>query len=230
MNNTEFIEVIDKAIHDEMLLGLNKNENKLIGLRNIKTDFNYIASREPNALAADIVRRLYKERVENVHVYLDANKPDLLLQEYTERDILRNYLPQEPSENTVRSFLNTLVDIPKQKSSFKKFQDACIEKFGMKVDSTIIIGDGVLGKNNIYFTEQLYDSDETVHLNWYNINDGQVKHIAELAETSFSYRNICDDKLPGSFTDNKNYYFAIEEKMTHKRMYYSVSLSSHTLK
>lgn len=100
----------------------------------------------------------------------------------------------------------------------------------LKVDSTIIIGDGVLGKNNIYFTEQLYDSDETVHLNWYNINGGQVKHIAELAETSFSYRNICDDKLPGSFTDNKNYYFAIEEKMTHKRMYYSVSLSSHTLK
>ena len=100
----------------------------------------------------------------------------------------------------------------------------------LKVDSTIIIGDGVLGKNNIYFTEQLYDSDETVHLNWYNINGGQVKHIAELAETSFSYRNICDDKLPGSFTDNKNYYFAIEEKMTHKRMYYSISLSSHTLK
>ena len=139
MNNIEFIEVIDKAIHDEMLLGPNKNENRLIGLRNIKTDFNYIASREPNALAADIVRRLYKERVENVHVYLEANKPDLWLQEYTERDILRNYLPQEPSENTVRSFLNTLVNIPKQKSSFKKFQDACIEKFGMKVDSTIIL-------------------------------------------------------------------------------------------
>lgn len=139
MNNTEFIEIIDKAIHDEMLLGPNKNENRLIGLRNIKTDFNYIASREPNTLTADIVRRLYKERVENVHIYLEANKPDLWLQEYTERDILRNYLPQEPSENTVRSFLNTLVDIPKQKSSFKKFQDACIEKFGMKIDSTIIL-------------------------------------------------------------------------------------------
>lgn len=96
----------------------------------------------------------------------------------------------------------------------------------LQVDSTTIIGDGVLSKDNIYFTEQLYDSDETVHLNWYSINDGQVKHIAELAESSFSYRNICDGKLSSSFTDNnKNYYFAIENKMTHKRMYYRITLT-----
>ena len=61
---------------------------------------------------------------------------------------------------------------------------------------------GVLTTDNIFFTEQLYDSDESVHLNWYSICSGQVKHLAELEEKTFCYRNFRDSQIPSSYTDN----------------------------
>ena len=95
----------------------------------------------------------------------------------------------------------------------------------MHVDSTMIIGDGVLTTDNIYFTEQLYDSDESVHLNWYSIHNGQVQPLAKLEEETFCYRNICDPYIPSSYTDNKGkFYFAIENKKTRKRKYYCIRI------
>lgn len=138
MNNIEFISYIDEAIKQEMLLGSSKNENKLIGLRNIKSDFNYIASKNNKLSAIDILRSMYKERSDNASLYLSEGRNDLWIQENTELNLLNNYLPPEPSKTQVVDFLNEL-DIPKQKSSFKKFQDACVEKFGQKIDSQIIL-------------------------------------------------------------------------------------------
>lgn len=138
MNKTEFILYIDDAIKQEMLLGSSKNEHRLIGLRNIKSDFNYIASKNNKLDAIDIIKSLYKERADNVQLYLNQSRDDLWLQENTEMNILKSYLPIEPEKEQVLNFLNTL-SIPKTKSSFKKFQDACIENFGQKVDSKIIL-------------------------------------------------------------------------------------------
>lgn len=138
MNNIEFISYIDEAIKQEMLLGLSKNENKLTGLRNIKSDFNYIASKNNKLSAIDILRSMYKERSDNASLYLSEGRNDLWIQENTELNLLNNYLPPEPSKTQIIDFLNGL-SIPKQKSSFKKFQDACIEKFGQKIDSQIIL-------------------------------------------------------------------------------------------
>lgn len=138
MNNIEFISYIDEAIKQEMLLGLSKNENKLTGLRNIKSDFNYIASKNNKLSAIDILRSMYKERSDNASLYLSEGRNDLWIQENTELNLLNNYLPPEPSKTQVIDFLNGL-NIPKQKSSFKKFQDACVEKFGQKIDSQIIL-------------------------------------------------------------------------------------------
>jgi uncharacterized protein YqeY len=139
MNNIEFISFIDECIKTEMLLGPNKNEKRLIGLRNIKSDFNYISSREPKIDTIDILKRLYKERRENENIYKDANKLDLWLQERTEAEILSRWIPKEPDRETVFLFLNTLSDITRQKSSFKKYQAACIKHFGQKIDSSIIL-------------------------------------------------------------------------------------------
>lgn len=138
MNNIEFISYIDEAIKQEMLLGSSKNENKLTGLRNIKSDFNYISSKNNKLSAIDILRSMYKERSDNASLYLSEGRNDLWIQENTELNLLNNYLPPEPSKTQVVDFLNEL-DIPKQKSSFKKFQDACVEKFGQKIDSQIIL-------------------------------------------------------------------------------------------
>ncbi len=93
----------------------------------------------------------------------------------------------------------------------------------LKVDSTIIMGNGVLTTDNIYFTELSYDSDESVHLNWYTINNGQVNHLAELEEKTFCYRNAFDTQIPSCYTDNKGkFYFAIENKKNRKKMYYRI--------
>lgn len=139
MNNSEFISYIDEAIRQEMLLGGARNEYKLTGLRNIKSDFNYITSKDKKSDTIDILKKLRKEREENVDLYLSQNRRDLWLQEHTELVLLNTYLPEEPSEQEVVSFLETLSDISKTKSSFKKFQDACTKQFGMKVDSQIIL-------------------------------------------------------------------------------------------
>lgn len=139
VNRQEFITHIDEAIRQEMLLGMARDEHRLQGLRNIKSDFNYISSNNPGLEAIEILKRLYKEREENTDLYANSDRRDLWLQENTEKNMLRNWLPKEPAKEEVINFLNTLTEIPKTKSSFKKFQDACSEKFGQKIDSKIIL-------------------------------------------------------------------------------------------
>ena len=139
MNKQEFISLIDDLIRQEMLLGGARNENRLQGFRNIKSDFTYISSNKTELSPVDILKQMYKERAENVKLYEVSDRKDLWLQELTERNILQAWLPKEPDETEVIDFLNSLTDIPKTKSSFKKFQDACSEKFGQKVDSQIIL-------------------------------------------------------------------------------------------
>ena len=139
MNNTEFISFLDTEIQNEMILGAARNENRLTGLRNIKSDFNYISSKDSNLSTIDILKRMFKEREENENIYQNVGKLDLCLQERIEADIISKWLPKEPLKSDIIDYLNTLIDIPKQKSSFKKFQEACIFKFGQKVDSNVIL-------------------------------------------------------------------------------------------
>lgn len=139
MTKQEFINLIDGLLHQEMLLGIARNENRLQGYRNIKSDFNYISSNNPDLSAIDILKKMYKERADNVNIYQANDRRDLWLQENIEKNLLQKWLPKEPEKFEVVEFLKTLTDIPKSKSSFKKFQDACSEKFGQKVDSQIIL-------------------------------------------------------------------------------------------
>lgn len=122
-----------------MLLGMARDEHRLQGFRNIKSDFNYISSNNPALEAVEILKRLYKEREENAELYKNSDRSDLWLQEIIEKSILQKWLPKEPDKEEVINFLNSLTEIPKTKSSFKKFQDACSEKFGQKIDSKIIL-------------------------------------------------------------------------------------------
>lgn len=139
MTKQEFIIHIDELLHQEMLLGPARDDHRLQGLRNIKSDFNYISSNNSKLEAIDIIKRLFNERSENASIYQDNGRQDLWLQESTEKNILQKWLPKEPAKEEVINFLNSLTEIPKTKSSFKKFQDACSEKFGQKIDSKIIL-------------------------------------------------------------------------------------------
>lgn len=139
MSKQEFSIFLDDLLRQEMLLGIARDEHKLQGLRNIKSDFNYISSNNPALEAVEILKKLYKEREENTKLYSNSDRRDLWLQENIEKNILKGWLPKEPAKEEVINFLNTLTEIPRTKSSFKKFQDACSENFGQKIDSKIIL-------------------------------------------------------------------------------------------
>ena len=139
MTKSEIINFIDDLLHKEMLLGVARDERRLQGLRNIKSDFNYISSNNAKLDAITILKGLYRERCDNASIYLENGRQDLWLQENTEKNIIQKWLPKEPSESDVIDFLNGLTDIPKAKTSFKKFQDACFDHFGQRVDSQIIL-------------------------------------------------------------------------------------------
>lgn len=136
LNFTNFIDYIDTEIRVQMMLGYNQDQMRLTGLRNIKSDYNYIHSKDTKKSEVEILKSMYKEREENSHNYTIGS--ELYLQEITEMNILNPFIPTEPSDNEVQAFLNTL-DIEKSKKNFKKFQDACENHFGQKVNSQLIL-------------------------------------------------------------------------------------------
>ena len=133
---SNFTDYIDTQIRVQMMLGYNQDQMQLTGLRNIKSDYNYIHSKDNKKSEVEILKSMYKEREENSQNYTKGS--ELYLQEITEMNILKPFIPAEPSDNDVQSFLNTL-DIEKSKRNFKKFQDACENQFGQKVNSQLIL-------------------------------------------------------------------------------------------
>lgn len=133
---SNFTDYIDTQIRVQMMLGYNQDQMRLTGLRNIKSDYNYIHSKDSKKSEVEILKSMYKEREENSYNYTMGS--ELYLQEITEMNILKQFIPAEPNDNDVLAFLNTL-DIEKSKKNFKKFQDACENQFGQKVNSQLIL-------------------------------------------------------------------------------------------
>lgn len=134
MNN--FINYLDTQIQLQMRLGYTQDVRQLTALRNIKSDYNYFHSKYTNKSELEIIKSLYKEREENSKLY--ASGSDLYMQEIAEMNILRPFIPKEPNDQDVISFLESL-GYEKSKRNFKRFQDACENKFGQKVNSQLIL-------------------------------------------------------------------------------------------
>lgn len=114
-----------------------KNKNYLQAYRNIKTDLEYIYSKNINLDPIEGLKKLKKERLNNLEIY---NKDtDLYNQENLELLIINTYLPKEIDESVIINYLTELHPISRNKMDFKKYQDECFEKFGQKVDSQIIL-------------------------------------------------------------------------------------------
>lgn len=134
---SNFTDYIDTQIRVQMMLGYNQDQMQLTGLRNIKSDYNYIHSKDNKKSEVEILKSMYKEREENSHNYTIGS--ELYLQEITEMNILKQFIPAEPNDKDVLAFLNSIWDIEKSKKNFKKFQDACETQFGQKVNSQLIL-------------------------------------------------------------------------------------------
>lgn len=133
---SNFTNYIDTQIQVQMRLGYTQDAKRLQGLRNIKSDYNYIHSKNPNKSEVELLKSLYKEREENSKTYEQGS--DLYLQEVIEMDILKPFIPKAPADKDVLEFLVSL-NIDKDKKNFKKFQDSCENQFGQKVNSQLIL-------------------------------------------------------------------------------------------
>lgn len=133
---SNFTDYISSNIQLQMRLGYNQDSKRLTGLRNIKSDYDYLHSKNPKQSEVEILKTLYKEREGNTSVYQQGS--ELYLQEVIEMEILKPFIPEAPKDSEVLEFLATL-ELEKLKSNFKKFQEACETKFGQKVDSNLIL-------------------------------------------------------------------------------------------
>lgn len=133
---SNFRKFLEKTIEHQMMLGVTRNEMELTGARNLKSDFDYRMSKSSTKDESEIILGLYKERLETAEIYKDTNT-DLYLQEMIEANLIKPYVPNEPSENEVFEFLNTLTD-EKSMKNFKIFIEKCKERFGIKVNSKYI--------------------------------------------------------------------------------------------
>lgn len=133
---SNFRNFLEKIIEHQMMLGATRNEMELTGARNLKSDFDYKMSKSSTKDEAEIILSIYKERLETADIYKDT-KTDLYLQEMVEANLIKPYVPKEPSKNEVLAFLNTLTD-EKSMKNFKVFIEKCKEHFGIKVNSKYI--------------------------------------------------------------------------------------------
>lgn len=137
INEADFLQYLDTQIQLEMKLSATSDGKRLTGLRNIKSDYTY-AKNQKNAKTFDvIIKSMYKSRIETAELYRDTNQ-DLFIQESIESELLKPFLPKEIDETELFEFFKTL-PITKEKLNFKRFQEAAKEKYGVTVDSKIIL-------------------------------------------------------------------------------------------
>lgn len=134
---SKFLNFLDEQIKYQMKLGENKSTLYLTGYRNLKSDFEYQMSKNSKLDEVELLKKLYKSRIENAELYKGI-KEDLFNQEITEAEILKNFIPEPPSEKEVIDYLVELYPISRSKMNFPLYQEKCIEKFGQKVDAKII--------------------------------------------------------------------------------------------
>ena len=134
---SKFIDYLNEQIKVQMKLGNAKNALLLQGYRNLKSDFEYQMSKNNKIDELDLLKKLYKSRKENAVLYKGV-KEDLFKQEFIESEILEQFIPEAPKEEDVIAYLESCWPISRSKMDFPKYQNACVEHFGQKVEPAII--------------------------------------------------------------------------------------------
>lgn len=134
---SKFIDYLNEQIKVQMKLGNAKNALLLQGYRNLKSDFEYQMSKNNKLDELDLLKKLYKSRKENAALYKGV-KEDLFKQESIESEILEQFIPEAPKEEDIIAYLESRWPISRSKMDFPKYQNACIEHFGQKVEPAII--------------------------------------------------------------------------------------------
>lgn len=133
MNNISFIDFVNSNIEKYMK---KQNHKMLIAFRNIKSEYVYMKEKSGET-DTEIIKKMFNKRKETCEIYKNKNL-ELFEAENREIVILHPFLPVSVPKNVILQYLNRL-SITKDKKNFKAFQDACMEEFGEKVESSIIL-------------------------------------------------------------------------------------------
>jgi uncharacterized protein YqeY len=106
------VEQLNSDIKKAMLA---KEKVRLAALRAIKSAFMLESTKEgssgklSNEIAQKIIAKLHKQRMDAYSIYVEQNRPDLSKEEFAQAKVLEEYLPEQMSEEELRSALQELI-------------------------------------------------------------------------------------------------------------------------
>lgn len=87
-----------------------------------------------------VLKSQIKQRQDSIVEYQKANREDLLIQEKTELEILKKYLPEQLSEDQIGEIVDqVLSELPvESKSNFGQAMGAVMKKIGGAADGSVV--------------------------------------------------------------------------------------------
>ena len=91
-----------------------KDSGRLAALRDIKSKLMLEATKEgggevDDATTIRILSKLLKQRKETAQLYREQNRPDLAVEEESQAEVIEAYLPQQLSEDEIRTKVESII-------------------------------------------------------------------------------------------------------------------------
>jgi hypothetical protein len=125
---------------------LAKDKDRLAALRAVKSAFLLENTKEGSSgeitddTARQIIGKLLKQRMDAYKIYIDQNRQDLAKEEITQAKVLEEYLPEQMSEEDLKSQLKKLIQQTGASSmaDMGKVMGKAIGMFKGKADGSLI--------------------------------------------------------------------------------------------
>jgi uncharacterized protein YqeY len=125
---------------------LAKDKDRLAALRAVKSAFLLEKTKEGSSgeitddTARQIIGKLLKQRMDAYKIYIDQNRQDLAKEEITQAKVLEEYLPEQMSEEDLKSQLKKLIQQTGASSmaDMGKVMGKAIGMFKGKADGSLI--------------------------------------------------------------------------------------------
>lgn len=125
-----------------------KDEISLRALRALKSALLLAATADgagdgvPDDQAIKLFQKLAKQRKESMEIFITNNRPELATKEQEELGVIEKYLPQQMSEEEIKSILESIIKENSASSAadFGKIMPIAMKSLGGKADGKIISG------------------------------------------------------------------------------------------
>ena len=93
-----------------------KDRDRLTALRDIKSKLLLEATKDggsgeiDDATGAQILNKLYKQRMESAAIYQEQGRDELYQEEMAQAEVIKAYLPEQLSEEKIREIVKAIID------------------------------------------------------------------------------------------------------------------------